>query len=152
MSDDLHQGGCLCGAVRYETKGQPVKAAACHCRYCQLRSGSAFGVSVYFAAENVTMLRGDLRDYTFQTESGRSFTTRFCTTCGTTVFWQLEVFPGLTGVAGATFDPPSFWYGIEREVFARNRAPFVGLHVKDSSDASSSYVPKVADPGRLSSG
>ena len=43
---DSHKGGCFCGAVRYETVGKPVRVSLCHCRYCQLRTGTAL-VSVF---------------------------------------------------------------------------------------------------------
>jgi hypothetical protein len=33
-------GGCLCGAVRYRLASAPVDAGWCHCRMCQLNSGS----------------------------------------------------------------------------------------------------------------
>lgn len=141
MSDDIHQGGCACGAVRYETQGKPQKTAACHCRYCQLRTGSAFGLSVYFAADQLRQLSGELKDYSFETDSGRRFTTRFCPTCGTTVFWELELFEGTVGVSGGTFDPPAFWFEVEREIFARSKAPFVSLDVAASADTTNSYAP-----------
>jgi hypothetical protein len=38
--DVLHQGGCLCGAVRYRITRQPVAMTRCHCRSCRLASGS----------------------------------------------------------------------------------------------------------------
>jgi Uncharacterized conserved protein len=140
--DTLHEGGCACGAVRYRTRGAPVRAGICHCRYCQLRSGSAFGISVYFAEDKVELLSGTLTDYAFQTESDRSFRQRFCPACGTSVFWSLEVFPGLTGVAGGTFDPPTFWYDVRREVFARSRAAFVALSgITDSSGTAAVHAP-----------
>ena len=41
---EKHQGGCLCGKVRYETDGSPERSGVCHCRYCQLRTGSSFGI------------------------------------------------------------------------------------------------------------
>ena len=34
-------GGCLCGAIRYETVGDPVFTLRCHCRDCQRQSGVA---------------------------------------------------------------------------------------------------------------
>lgn len=139
---DVHEGGCACGAVRYQTTGQPVKAGICHCRYCQLRTGSAFGVSVYFPDDAVRQLSGELRDYTFDTESGRTFTTRFCTICGTSVLWRLELFPDLTGVEGGTFDAPTFWFDVKREVFTRTRAPFLPHDLADSFETSSSYAPQ----------
>jgi hypothetical protein len=35
-------GGCLCGAVRYESAGEPLFSLLCHCHDCQHQSGSAF--------------------------------------------------------------------------------------------------------------
>ncbi|MBN8292925.1 GFA family protein [Rhodobacter sp. NTK016B] len=148
---EFHEGGCACGAVRYRVSGAPDKAAICHCRYCQLRTGSAFGISVYFPDEAVELVSGDLKEYSFQTESDRRFSQRFCTQCGTTVLWSLEVFPGLTGIAGGTFDPPTFWYDIRREVFARSRAPFLAPNADIASfDTSSSHNPVIVEqPSRL---
>ncbi|WP_238364149.1 GFA family protein [Mesobacterium pallidum] len=141
MSEEIHEGGCQCGQVRYRTTGQPEKAAVCHCRYCQARTGSAFGVSAYFNEGNVEILSGQMKDYSFVTESGRDFTTHFCPDCGTNVMWTLEVFPGLRGIAGGSFDPPTFWFDVKREVFARGKAPFVELCLEDSFETSSSYAP-----------
>ncbi len=33
-------GGCLCAAVRYRLTSKPFDAGWCHCRMCQLNSGS----------------------------------------------------------------------------------------------------------------
>ena len=33
-------GGCLCGAVRYRLASAPFDGGWCHCRMCQLNSGS----------------------------------------------------------------------------------------------------------------
>ena len=41
MADTRHTGGCLCGAIRYETRSSPRFTALCHCRMCQQWSGSA---------------------------------------------------------------------------------------------------------------
>jgi hypothetical protein len=38
---DPRTGGCLCGAIRYETVGEPVFTLRCHCRDCQRQSGAA---------------------------------------------------------------------------------------------------------------
>lgn len=144
--DAVHHGGCQCGAVRFSTRGQPRRTAVCHCRYCQLRTGSAFGVSVYFPSDAVAFTGTAPKTYTFDTESGRPFTTRFCPDCGTNVAWEIGLFADMIGVAGGCFDPPTFWFDLRREVFTRSRAPFVTLCLAESSETTASYAPIQVDP------
>src|SRR3954462_13806657 len=44
MDDSVRTGGCLCGAVRYRVRGEPVHVGRCHCADCRKESGSAFTV------------------------------------------------------------------------------------------------------------
>ena len=53
-----HEGGCVCGAVRYRVKAQPQAGLVCHCTWCQRRSGSAFAFVAYFNEADVEFLRG----------------------------------------------------------------------------------------------
>ena len=99
---DIHEGGCFCGAVRYRTIGAPKRVSACSCEWCRKRTGSALGVSVYFEQANVEFTKGVLKPFT-------------------TVSWTLEFLPGFRGIAGGTFDEPTFWYDLERYVFARSK-------------------------------
>ena len=135
MSDEFHTGGCACGAVRYETRGTPFPVGVCHCRYCQTRTGSAFGVSAYFDDDQITVTQGELTEYSFDTESGGSATNRFCPKCGTTVLEKISMRPDKTSVAAGTLDPPTFWCDITREVFCRTQAPFVSNDVEEKHQA-----------------
>jgi hypothetical protein len=68
----IHEGGCLCGAVRYRVRGEPARGSACHCTFCQKRSGSAFGIGVYFNDDAVESLTGDRKSYEHRSdETGR---------------------------------------------------------------------------------
>ena len=58
----IQEGGCHCGAVRFRAMREPVRKAACHCRSCQRRTGSAFGMGAYFNEVDV-QLDGELRTY-----------------------------------------------------------------------------------------
>lgn len=148
--DRIHEGGCSCGAVRFQTEGNPERTGACHCRYCQTRTGSAFGISVYFKDENVIKLSGDLKTYEFQTESGRPFIQEFCPNCASTLFWKVGTLEGMTGVAGGTFDPPSFWYEMDREVFCRTSAAWVNTAIGKKHETHPLYEPIFAERKGLS--
>jgi hypothetical protein len=102
----MHEGGCLCGAVRYRAEGEPARASVCNCTCCQRRTGSAFGFGAYFKAEQVK-LSGKLAAYEHHSdESGRWIRFEFCPQCGTQVTWTLEALPGMRGVGVGTFDDP----------------------------------------------
>jgi len=145
----IHEGGCLCGAVRYQVTGTPEVASICHCRYCQLRSGSTFGVSVYFSQDQVQLGNGAVKTHHLTTASGRAFDTRFCTNCGTTVWWTIGTRPNSIGISGGTFDPPTFWYPIDREVFTRSSASFVCIESPEHFDTHPAFNPIHRDPARL---
>ena len=151
MSDnEQHEGGCACGKVRYHATGQPEVHAVCHCRYCQLRTGSAFGVGAYFPNDKVSLLSGDLSHHRYQTQSGNNVTTNFCSACGTTTHWQIdsEFLGGKTAIAVGTFDPPSFWFDINREIFLRTKAPFVEIDAENKFETSGTYKPVKEDEDR----
>ena len=68
----VHEGGCLCGAVRYRASGAPHIALACHCSACQRRTGAAFGVGVYYEDAQIEFRGGALRGFEFRSdETGR---------------------------------------------------------------------------------
>jgi hypothetical protein len=55
---EIHEGGCLCGAHPYRITGNPMRVSVCHSTFSQRRTGSACGIGVFFAEENVE-LTGD---------------------------------------------------------------------------------------------
>ena len=118
---DVHEGGCLCGAVRYRARNLPQRCGACHCTFCQKRTGTAFGIGAYFKAEDVEILRGELRTYEHRSdETGRWLRNEFCPRCGTVVTWTIEAMPGLRAIAGGTFDDPK-WLKIQRHGWLRSK-------------------------------
>ena len=72
----LRKGGCRCGQVRYEVRGEPTKVGLCHCADCRKETGSAF---LYYGDWHLERfsVTGD-----FKTYAGRSF----CPECGTRLF------------------------------------------------------------------
>ena len=124
---EVHEGGCVCGAVRYRAAGAPQRVSLCACAWCQKRTGSALGVSVYFLKDAVTFNAGELGCHRLTSDAGRWIDQEFCKACGTALTWTLEFLPDYRGLAGGTFDPPNFWYRPERFVFARSKPDWLQI-------------------------
>jgi len=45
---------CCCGELEINVSGEPTKHGICHCDNCKKRTGSAFGISVYFSKGNMS--------------------------------------------------------------------------------------------------
>ncbi len=101
MSDN-HQGGCLCGAVRFQTTGPLREVVFCHCSQCRKQTG------IYIAATSVAGGALDLQGADAITWFASSdFAKRgFCSTCGTPLFWKPNAEARCAILAGA-FDDPS---------------------------------------------
>lgn len=100
MSEAVFTGGCLCGQVRYEARGEPVNVRACHCRLCQQVTGQAFYARALFpnAAVSVT---GEYRRH----PSSAALDRGFCPTCGATLF-AIRHDPAMFAVSLASLDEP----------------------------------------------
>lgn len=106
---EQHSASCACEAVSVTVRGAPAFSAICCCRNCQRRTGSAFGMSVYFAESDVLHRQGNPTVYRWMSDKERWLDFRFCPTCGTSVWWEAEFLPGKIGIAGALFDDPAIF-------------------------------------------
>ena len=112
-----HEGGCVCGAVRYVTHGEPLRVTVCHCTWCQRRTGTAFAVEPVFKEEQVEIRGGPLSKYRHVSdESGRWLDLEFCARCGTNIRLTLEWRPGAMLIDAGTFDDPS-WISADKYHF-----------------------------------
>ncbi|MGZ2426249.1 GFA family protein [Rhizobium laguerreae] len=93
---------CSCGQLSITADGEPVKISACHCQACQRRTGSAFGVAVFFHADQMETSSVST-SYVRSGDSGKSIEFRFCPACGSTVFWMPEFRKELVAVALGCF-------------------------------------------------
>ena len=81
-----YTGGCQCGQVRYELDGEVLALFVCHCRDCQLQSGSAFGMSLVVRDDSFHVTAGHLKTFEVIAESGRTKTCAFCPECGVRIY------------------------------------------------------------------
>ncbi|MDU0365404.1 GFA family protein [Rhizobium sp. 25PS6] len=97
---------CSCRQLSITADGDPVKISVCHCRACQRRTGSAFGVAVFFHRDQIEA-SGSSSSYIRPGESGKSIEFRFCPACASTVFWMPAFRKELVAVALGCFADPS---------------------------------------------
>jgi len=105
MSADTHDGGCLCGAIRYRVSGAALSKTLCHCRSCRLASGAPSLAWAIFRREQVQFLRGALTEFRSSPPALRGF----CNVCGTTLSYRTERRPEHLDIATATFDRPELF-------------------------------------------
>jgi hypothetical protein len=121
---NIHEGGCLCGRIRYKTMAEPVCVTICHCSFCQRFTGSAYLVEPIFRMEDVAFSAAAPKVYLHRSdESGKRVSLKFCGACGTSLYLEFERFPEVLGLCGGTFDDPN-WFdrgqGNCRHIFTRS--------------------------------
>lgn len=100
---DTIEGGCQCGAVRYELEGEPDRVSICHCRDCQKSAGAPMVTWAMLPKEKFRVTKGAARAVN---SSGDSFR-YFCADCGTGLYYINETFlPGIVDVQAITLDVP----------------------------------------------
>ena len=99
-------GGCQCGAVRYEIRGEPVSLYVCHCRECQKQSASAFGISVIVKRSDFSVTQGEVKVWSRTTDSGGTLACAFCPACGSRVWHEGSGAADTISVKGGSLDEP----------------------------------------------
>ena len=135
---ELRTGGCLCGAIRYESAGEPVFALQCHCRDCQRQSGSAFVAAVRVPSAEFRITKGTPKRYITKSDAGNEITRAFCGDCGSPLYVQVSTRPDLVGIRVPSFDDPS-WFRPEADIFVKSAQPWD--HMNPDLPKYASYPP-----------
>ena len=124
----ITEGGCACGACRFELQGTPMITHACHCTDCRRLTGAPFAVNLWIEADNVVLKSGELRSVMLKGgESGQPCEVWFCDACGTSLWSRYHVAPGnFRWVRGGALDDPSS-FAPDVHVWTRSKMPFVTL-------------------------
>jgi hypothetical protein len=93
---------CSCGQLRVIAEGAPFRVSVCHCRACQRRTGSAFGVQARWPKDRVRT-EGDARTWRRVGDDGTTLEFRFCPHCGSTVWFTQDAAPDFIAVAVGAF-------------------------------------------------
>ncbi len=97
------RGKCLCGAVGFTARLPSKWVAHCHCTRCQRAHGAAFVTWVGMDAASVEIADPGALLRWF---SGGGGERGFCQTCGSSMFFRAERWPGELHIARALFTDP----------------------------------------------
>ena len=116
-------GGCLCGAVRYESDGEALFSLQCHCRDCQRSSGTAYIAAMRVPAAGFRVTKGVPKRYLSQSDAGNQIVRAFCGDCGSPLYVQVATRPDIVGLRVGTLDDPS-GFRAEADIFTKSAQPW----------------------------
>lgn len=105
MSPSTLQGGCLCGAFRWESDAAPLITRTCWCRDCQYLASGNGAVNMIMRRDGVRTA-GETAHYSTRADSGNLMTRHFCPRCGTPLYVTTDARPNFMAVRVGTLDDP----------------------------------------------
>jgi hypothetical protein len=118
-------GGCLCGAILYRVKAQPIRVVHCHCSLCRRSSGAPFLTWVAFPAEAFAFTRGAPAVHKATPKAERAF----CAACGTHLTFRHAESPRMIDVTVGSLNDPNV---IRPDDHIWTSAQVTWLHLDDS--------------------
>jgi len=107
-------GRCLCGAVRYEVRGELRDVLTCHCEECRRWHGH-FSASTAARREDLVLVEQRGLRWIASPDSDAGARRGFCAECGSSLFWDPPARPTIS-IAAGTLDGrtglrvASHWY------------------------------------------
>jgi hypothetical protein len=118
-------GGCVCGAIHYESTAEPIMMLKCHCRDCQQITGSGYAPAVLFPAEAFRVRQGQLRYNLTPSIKGGKHKRGFCPECGSRITGGefAEGDSPFVGVLASSLDDPSAFKS-QMDIFVSDAQPW----------------------------
>jgi len=140
-------GGCLCGAVRFESNAPPKEGYYCHCTLCQKAYGGLFSATLRVSGSGFRYTKGDPKIYCSTNFAKRSF----CPECGTPLPFVYEGGADVWIKIG-TLDHPADWpmtsdalWGNSQHIHVDSRIPWEKITDGLLQSMSAPDVQKVAE-------
>ncbi len=132
--DAVHEGGCLCGDVRYRITGTIPPAVHCHCSMCRRGSGGTLVTWVEVPLNRFKFIHGEPRTYQSSGHAHRSF----CPTCGAQLTFYSRNAPDSIDVTVVSMDHPAN-YPPNRHIWTGDRLTW--LHVDEQLPQHPEWTP-----------
>jgi hypothetical protein len=118
----VRQGGCLCGAVRFQVSGPANWTAYCHCQSCRKHTGAPVSAYAGFDRVQVTVVKGEISRFASSPCARRGF----CPTCGSTLSYEGDRWPTELHIHIGAFDEPEA-FAPESHAFEEERLSWLHM-------------------------
>lgn len=115
----IHQGGCLCSAVRYRFSEMPLFSSICHCATCRRASAAPTVAWLTVKRAQFQILSGSPQIY----RSSQGVVRQFCRACGSQLLYENTASPGTIDIATVSLDNPNA-FPPTMEVWLEHRIPW----------------------------
>ena len=97
------EGGCYCGAIRYEAAAAPFNETNCHCSICRRTTGAPFVAWFSVRRSQFRLTQGNPTRFRSTAKGVRSF----CTQCGTQITFEHADYPDEIDITTCSLDQPA---------------------------------------------
>ncbi|MDX1367575.1 GFA family protein [Pseudomonas sp.] len=120
--NDVHSGGCQCGALRYQFRAALRDIAHCHCSICRRTTGGILTTWITVPLASFEWLAGTATEFA----SSASCTRSFCPSCGAHLTLFTTLSPQTLDITVATLDQPEL-APADRHIWVQSRLPWLHL-------------------------
>ncbi len=124
-TEEIHEGSCCCGRVKYRMQAPYGTFSHCHCTDCRKTHGAAFATYIGVESARFRFLEGESEVAGHTTEAGTR--RNFCRRCGSTLTATVTSEPNNVYVATGTLDTP-LRLKPEYHIFLRSKVPWIEIH------------------------
>ena len=117
------EGGCYCGALRFQAEGDVMFKGQCHCRECQYISGGHPNVVMGMPEAGFSYTKGTPKSFK-RSDLDNPVTREFCGACGTHLLTVTSGLPGARLIKVGTLDDPSVFEGPQMLIFTIDKQSF----------------------------
>lgn len=113
-----HEGGCLCGKVRFKVTAAALDTGYCHCRMCQRNSGAPVVAWTTFPVVSFSWTGNSPATYVSSPKVQR----QFCSDCGSYLVFRREESREVSINTASLDDPAAF--APRMHIFTESRIPW----------------------------
>lgn len=122
MADNLIQGHCFCGTIRFEVAGPETFACFCYCESCQRAAGAPVVAWATYPRESFKTIQGEIRWY----HSSPGVTRGICKDCGSSITYENEKRPGDIDITLNCLDDPTA-PTLRAHIWTEDKAPWMQI-------------------------